>query len=165
MWSVESMKAQIEPKRQQWTPGAIVEIALDRGSWAYAQMLTFPEFAFFESSGQRLDSSADFTALHVVFRLWVHKDAYTTGRWRKTTRTSISQELSRSVPRFKQYSSGQLARYQDETESPASPGECKGLECAAVWEPIQVEERLQDHRDGRTNRIVEGLRERAGIPV
>jgi hypothetical protein len=77
----------------------------------------------------------------------------------------ISQELSRSVPRFKHYSSGQLARYQDDTESPATPDECKGLECAAVWDPIHVEERLQDVRDGRPNQIVEGLLKRAGIPA
>jgi len=128
-------------------------------------MLTFPEFAFFESSGQRLGSGADFAALRVLFRLWVHRDAYTTGRWRKIANMPISKELSQSVPRFKQYSSGQLARYQDEAESPATPDECKGLESAAVWEPIQVEERIQDVRDGRTNRIVEALLQRAGIPA
>lgn len=112
-------------------------------------MLDKPEFAFF-SPGGRSD---------LLFRLWVHKSAYTSGRWPKTDKGDVSPELSRPIDRFKQdLISGKLSIYGDHGDTPAKLEECLQLERAAVWDPEHVESRLEDHLAGRTNKWVESLK-------
>jgi hypothetical protein len=59
---------------------------------------------------------------------------------------------------------GALSIYVSDAESglsherPATKSEIEGLECAAVWDPQHVEDRLRDHFAGRTNKWVESLR-------
>ena len=107
-----------------------------------AQMLEFPEMAFFDpkSPGQPL------------FRLWVHKSAYSEGRWPKCGSSPIPASLQNDVPRFRKDAlSGRLFLHINGVEQSASLRECKNLECAAVWDPQHVEDRLRDLREGREN--------------
>ena len=46
---------------------------------------------------------------------------------------------------------GECRIHQCGIEWPASPSEIEGLECAAMWEPHHVEERLRDHFAGVPN--------------
>ena len=45
----------------------------------------------------------------------------------------------------------------DDIEHPATLEEIEGLECAAVWEPQHVVDRLNDHFEGRPNKWVDSL--------
>ena len=113
-----------------------------------AQMLKFPEMAFFESEYPG----------RVLFRLWVHKSAYSTSRWPKCGAAPIQADLLVEVPRFgKDAISRQLFIHIDGVERVASANECRDLECAAVWDPVHVEDRLRDFREGRDNVWVKSL--------
>ncbi len=105
-------------------------------------MLEFPEVAFFDPTNPD----------KVIFRLWVHQSAYTKGRWLKVGRNLILKELEEQVPRFKKdVISGKLSIYINGQESPAALQDCLNLECAAVWEPEHVEDRLRDYCEGKEN--------------
>ena len=135
--------------RQHWSKGAVLEILLSDGQIVEAQMLDEPEFAFFHPNERS----------KLLFRLWVHKFAYSDGRWRKTGKRQVSSELSEPVDRFKQDPiTGKLSIYRDQGEVPAELGDCLHLERAAVWDPAHVESRLEDHLAGRPNRWVESLK-------
>ena len=41
---------------------------------------------------------------------------------------------------------------------PTTKSQCIGLECAAVWEPNQIEDRLIDFFENRPNKWVESLK-------
>lgn len=135
--------------RQRWTRGAILEITLPSGQIVEAQMLDSPEIAFFSPNG---DST-------VLFRLWVMKSAYNSGRWRKIGKADISAQLHETVDRFRQDPiTGKLSIYRDGDDHPAKPEDCLDLERAAVWSPEHVESRLEDHLAGRPNKWVESLK-------
>lgn len=133
---------------QKWKTGAKLEVPLKSGIVVPAMMLNFPEIAFFDPD--KTDK--------VLFRLWVHKSAWTQGRWKKVGNSSVPHELESQVPRFKQDPiSGALTIYLDEVESNASAQDCEGLERAAVWEASHVEDRLEDFFAGKPNKWVESL--------
>ncbi len=135
--------------RQHWSKGAVVEILLSGGQIVEAQMLDEPEFAFFHPKERS----------EVLFRLWVHKSAYTDGRWRKTGKAQVPSELGETVDRFMQDAiTGNLSIYRDQSEIPGRLEECLHLERAAVWDPEHVESRLEDHLAGRPNKWVESLK-------
>ena len=52
---------------------------------------------------------------------------------------------------FARILTGECRVYHCGIEWPASPSEIEGLECAAMWEPHHVEERLRDHFAGIPN--------------
>jgi len=133
---------------QRWKQGSILEITLPDGGVALCQMLVEPEFAFFSPSNRD----------ELLFRLWVHKSAYTNGRWKKIGNAEIPAYLSSEVPRFKQDAiSGKLSIYQNGQERPATASECVGLERAAVWDAMHVEERISDYVHGKENVWVKSL--------
>lgn len=133
---------------QRWKTGAKLEVPLKNGIVVPAMMLEFPEVAFFHPDNPE----------QLLFRLWVHKSAWTQGRWKKAGQSSVPRELESKVPRFKQDPiSGVLTTYLDGVESPASAQECADLERAAVWEPNHVEDRLEDFFSGRPNKWAESL--------
>ena len=125
----------------RWIKGAVLRIPLSDGRAAYCQMLQSPEMAFFasESLGEPL------------FRLWVHKAAYSTGRWIRLMNMPVHPALEEAVPRFKKDPVNQkLSLYfPGGKEVPAEPEQCKGLERAAVWDAEHVEERLEAYLEGR----------------
>jgi len=134
-------------KRQRWTEGAILNI--DAHGYSFqAQMLKNPEMAFFNLS----DTSK------VLFRLWVHKSAYSHGRWRKIDVQKIPEILSQEVPRFKKdVISGKLSIYRDGIETPAKIEECLDIECAAIWDAEHIEDRLRDQIENRENKWLKSL--------
>ena len=134
--------------RQTWSKGDILKIELPDGGSSTCQMLEEPEFAFFspDDDGQ------------VLFRLWVHKSAYNSGRWKKMGKSIIPPELVSEIPRFNQDPiNGSLSIHLNGREHSATEEECLGLERAAVWEPNHVEDRLFDHVQGKENIWVKSL--------
>ncbi len=85
--------------------------------------------------------------------------AHSRGRWLKVGVAPIRRDLSKAVRRYKQDAiSGKLFTMVNGDEVPATRAQCKKLECAAVWSPEHVEDRLRDHFAGRSNVWLESLR-------
>lgn len=146
--------------RQRWATGAIVQVPLSATRHGYAQMLAEPEYAFFDvRTGRDLDP-CNVVQNALLFRLWVMRYAHSKGRWRKIGSAPVANTLQKPVRRYKQDPlTGKLFTTIDGTDAtPATRTQCRRLECAAVWEPEHVEDRLRDHFAGRPNAWVESLR-------
>lgn len=127
--------------RQQWSVGAVLSVTTEAGE-AFAQMLNHPEMAFF--------SDRELTKL--LFRAWVHKSCYCTGRWLRIGKEEVSVECQSDIPRFiRDAIDGSYSIRLGANERAATFEECKDLECAAVWEASHIEERLSDLAFGRVN--------------
>ena len=66
-------------RRQRWKRGAVLRIRLDGGSFAYAQMLDAPEYAFFDLRDAGGADANHAASRPVAFRLWVARQ---TERWK-----------------------------------------------------------------------------------
>ncbi len=134
-------------KRQRWSKGAVLSVPFNGGQ-AYAQMLDFPEMAFF----------SDAELSNFLFRIWVHKYCYSTGHWLRCGKAPVSAELQEEVQRFsKDRISGKYSIWVGSEERAASYAECQGLERAAVWDANHVEDRLADLAAGRENKWLNQL--------
>jgi hypothetical protein len=159
------------PKRQRRKPGKVVKVELGNGNYALALVLNEPLVAFYDRSfscGEVPD--ADFINTPIAFTLMVMNYAITSGRWRIVGSAEVPSNLA-PPPQFCKEDpvSGKLSIYQElaelapNYERAAKPGECVGLETAAVWEPEHVEDRLRDHFAGVPNKWVEQLRVQKGV--
>lgn len=150
-------------KRQRWTYGAVVTIPLGDADHSYAQMLEDGEYAFFDSrTREELPVEAVVTR-PVLFRLWVMQYAHSKGRWQKVGKARVSPVLKKPVLRYNQdpiRPQDIRLTYDGCTGPLASVADCEGLECAAVWDPEHVEDRLRDHYAGVPNIWALSLRPR-----
>jgi hypothetical protein len=145
---------------QRWTVGAIVQISLDDGYFAYAQMLEQPEYAFFGVRTPDELSADAVVQAPVLFRLWVMRYAHSKGRWRKVGAGRIGDALRKPVHRYNQDPFSRKIRLTiNGVDGPEGTiADCDDLECAAVWDPEHVEDRLRDHFLGIPNKWVLSLR-------
>ena len=153
--------------RQRWVRGAVVAVPLDDRHYIYAQMLDFPEYAFFDCRTLDKLSAREAVALPVLFRLWVTASGHSQGRWRKVGTASVSPALQVPVRRFNQ----DMLRPQDirltldGCNGPlVSPAECEGFECAAIWDAQGVEDRVRSHYAGMPDRRAVSLRPKVVTP-
>jgi hypothetical protein len=146
--------------RQQWTTGAILRVPL--GDYhTYAWMLAKSECAFLDARSTEALPIAEVATRPVLFRLWVMRSAYGSGRWLRVGNAPVPGELLRPVGRFMyDMISKQLGITTDGGASRrvASAAECEPLECAAVWSAEHVEDRLRDHYAGAPNKWLVSLR-------
>lgn len=152
-------------KRTRRTVGQVVEIDLGDGLKAYGRVLKEPLFAFYDGHSRDdhrppIDGIASWP---VAFRIWVMNSAITKGRWKVIGSLPVPPEARLKPKFFKQDAiNGRLSIYDDDAapsyERPATFAECEHLECAAVWEPEHVEDRLRDHFVGKPNRWVDAMR-------
>lgn len=161
------MLAQISAgKKQRVKPGQIVRVGLGDESFSLAIVLKEPLIAFFDRKFLSSEFvNYDISELPVAFTLMVMNHAVTSGRWPVVGITDIPHEL-RTAPKFCKQDelSGKLSIYHEVPElaplyeRDAKPGECVGLETAAIWDPEHVEDRLRDYFSGATNKWVERLK-------
>lgn len=148
-------------KRQRWTLGSIVVVPLGNGFHSYAQMLEEPEYAFFDSR-TRTELPAETVVIQpVLFRLWVMNSAHRLGRWQKVCTVPVPQGLSEPVLRYNQdpiRPQDIRLTYDGCSGDLCTVADCDGLECAAVWDPEHVEDRLRDHYQGVPNSWAESLK-------
>ena len=164
------MKAAL--KRVGRRQGDILRIDLGDGSHSYAQVSEEPLIIFFDGRFAEEKSLESIGQLPVLFRLWVMNYAVTRGHWPVIGRQTIAAESAKEPFFYKQDAiSGRLTLYHSSFsdtnfEQPASLAECEGLECAAVWEPEHVEDRLRDYYSGRANAWTESLKiDTSAIPA
>lgn len=151
-------------KRIRRKVGDIVLIDLGSGKHAYAQVAAEPLVIFFEGAFDEDIAIERIPSLPVAFRLWVANHAITKGAWPVIGSGPLQPENAEEPFFYKQDAiSGRLSLYHSafaatNYERPASLEECQSLECAAVWEPEHVADRLNDHAAHRPNRWAESMR-------
>lgn len=151
-------------KRVRRKVGDIVLIGLGSGRHAYAQIADEPLVIFFEGTFDEDITVERIPSLPVAFRLWVANRAITQGSWPVIGSRPLQPENTEEPFFYKQDAiSGRLSLYHSvfaatNYERPASLEECQHLECAAVWEPEHVADRLNDYAAHRPNRWAESLR-------
>ena len=143
--------------------GEILRIRLADGSFAYAQVL--PKlFAFFALKNEAEIASAEVARQPVLLIVAVHKSARKI--WHSIGTEKIENQLLNDVRFCKLdrlskrtfiYTSKAfpVAAYD---MAPAPPSECIGLEPLVVWDPDQMERRLQLIFEGRDDPFVENYR-------
>jgi Immunity protein 26 len=147
-------------------PGQIVRVQFDHRGYALALVLKEPLVAFYDRqfSSTEVDNY-DISNLPIAFTIMVMNLAVTSGRWPVVGTVDVPSLFS-SIPKFckRDPISEALTIYHEipelapNYERPAKPGECVGLETAAVWDPEHVEDRLRDHFAGVPNKWVEQLK-------
>jgi len=152
-----------QSKRQVWKRGSVVRIPIGSETFAYAQMLDAPEYAFFDLRDAGNSSAQQVAIQPVIFRLWVMRGAHASGRWQKVGVAPTQTDLERRILRFNQdpLDLSVITLGEDGTSGArVSIEQCEGYECAAVWDASHVEDRLRDHFAGTSNKWVESMRPR-----
>lgn len=149
-------------KRQRWSPGSLVRIALGNDRYGYAQMLDRPEYAFFDHFDLGKSTVNEVLTRNVLFRLWVKNGAHSSGRWVKIGSAPVASALRSPVLRFNQDPLSLVIRLGHDGVSGrvVKAEECAPYERAAVWDAEHVEDRLRDHVAGRPNRWALSLQPR-----
>ncbi len=140
-----------------------MRIPLGSDTFAYAQMLDAPEYAFFNVRDAGNAGAQQVAIQPVVFRLWVMRSAHASGRWQKVGDAPTQTDLERRILRFNQdpLDVGVITLGEDGTSGArVTVEECEGYERAAVWDASHVEDRLRDHFAGTSNKWVESMRPR-----
>lgn len=141
--------------------GDVLAISLGDRTFAFGRVLTEPLVAFYDL---RKDDSPDLRKIissNVAFTVCVMNYAITDGDWRVVGNVPLDPALKVEPLFFKKDPiTRSLTIYRDSTgeERPATRSECEGIECAAVWEPKQIVDRLSDMFAQRPNKWVESLR-------
>ncbi|MCX2684300.1 Imm26 family immunity protein [Pseudomonas sp. DCB_AW] len=150
--------------RQTITPGAILEIYLGEALYAYGQIVSRSEIAFFDYIGKQIKDISELDSItdNLLFIIPVMNSAITRGRWKKIAKRPLREiflaprdyfvvdEISKSI---------QIYRSSDDSMRPGTAKQATQLECAAVWSAEHVEDRLRDHYFGNKNIWLEQLRE------
>ena len=125
-------------------------------------MLDSPEVAVFDLVTHSEIPPEGVGAYPVAFRVWIHKSAFNLGRWAKVDKSPIRPELAQLVPRFSQdrIRPTEFFIWIGPDCRPATFTECENLECAAVWDPEHVEDRVRDHISGVSNKWVQSMQPR-----
>jgi hypothetical protein len=147
-------------KKQRLQIGAVVEIDLGDGYFSYGEVVSKVELIFFEIRGTSdlRPSVTQITASPILFRICVMNYAVKSGRWKILELVEMAEELNKPQPYYMQDAfTGDFSIYLDGNITAASRGQCVTLECAAVWDPEHVEDRLRDHFAGRPNAWVQQL--------
>ena len=144
-------------KKKKWTHGDILKIPLADAKFAFARVLKYPLVAFYDLRSEGIPNIDSIIASSVAFKIWVMKYAVTNGEWLVIGNRPLTPELEEPSLFFKRDAIfGALSIYLGAgAEKPATIDECKGLECAAGWDPVHIIDRLNDHFAGRPNKWVE----------
>ncbi|PHR97587.1 MAG: hypothetical protein COA78_27390 [Blastopirellula sp.] len=143
-------------------PGDIVSIELQEGEIGYGRVLE-ETIAFYDAKSPPAYTVEEIVARPILFKIWVMDYAIKDGILPVIGHVELEEELLEEPLFFKKDTiSGRLTIYRDSTgeEVPATIEECEDYECAAVWDPEHIVDRLVDHFAGRPNAWVESMRPR-----
>jgi hypothetical protein len=148
------------PKQKiPWCVGDVVKVDLGDGTMGFGRVLSDPLMAFYDLRTNNVPTLDAIVSSTVLFRVWVMHYAIKSGFWKVIGNLPLSKEPEDTPKFFKRDPiNGKYSIYYREQDIPATQEETEGLECAAVWEPEHVEDRLRDHFAGKPNVWVELLR-------
>lgn len=155
------MSKKRKSKGIKWRVGAVVRIDLGGGPFAFGRLLESPLIAIYDLKHRGIPEIDEVISAPIAFKVWVMKYAINDGDWPIIANVPLDARLLEQPWFYKQDPiNGRLTLYKGGggPELPASLEECEGLECAAVWEPEHIVDRLNDHFEGRPNKWVESLR-------
>jgi hypothetical protein len=147
-------------RKQKRSRGDIVQVDLGNGFYGFGQVLESPLMAFFNLKAKVVPPVKDVVEHEVAFAVWVMKYAITDGIWPIIGHAEVNDEINERPPFYKQDRlSGKLSvTYTGAEEEPATYVNVLNLECAAVWDPEHIVDRLNDYFEGRSNKWVESMR-------
>lgn len=145
-------------KRVRRKLGDVVKIRLDDASCAFGRVLAEPIIAFYDLKSVEIPALDTIVAAPIAFRVCVMNSVITDGTWPVLGNVPLTEELLMSIAfRKRDLISGKITIYRDGVETPATKEECANLECAAVWSPSHILDRLRDHFAGLPNKWVRSL--------
>jgi len=129
--------------------GALVEVDLGEGSYAYARIVSKSELAFYDVLVKGAPScyEAIYTQA-IAFVIAVMNTAVRSNRWKIVDEKLLERELAQERLYFMQDTlTGQYSVYYSVTGEiqPSCKEICVNLERAAVWDAQHVEDRLRKH--------------------
>jgi len=146
-------------RRVKRKPGDVLRIDLGEGESGFGRVLP-GTIAFYQAKSPPILSVEEIVNRPILFKIWVMDYAISNGIWPVIGHVPLTKELLVESRFFKRDAiTESLTIYRDSTgeEIPASKQECEGLECAAVWDPEHVVDRLRDHFAGRPNKWLESV--------
>jgi hypothetical protein len=140
--------------------GDILAIDLQDGTYGFAKVLQNPLFGFYNLRSSTLPDAIEIIKHPLLFKIWVMKYAVNSGRWKRIGKSNLTKSELENPAFFKQdtLDPSKLFIYSDGKDIPANMEDIVSLECAAVWDPEHVEDRLRDYFNGRKNKWVESLK-------
>lgn len=141
----------IKKKRLRRVVGDVIQIDLGIAKLAYCRVLENPLCAFYNCFAEKQPQLDIILSSPVLFRIWVSDPAFRNPKWEVIAKAiPLSDDLKTASLFFKQDSiSKKLYLYQGGQQRPANRQEVEGLERAAVWDDVHVEDRLRDYLAGR----------------
>ncbi len=147
--------------------GDVVRIDIGHERRFHAVALTHPLFAFLDGGFEPEEPVDDVRDRAVIFKLWVMDSAVKSGRWPVVGKVDPSTLSALDGAMFfrQDQISGKISAHDAITncELSLSFEEADRLECAAVWSPEHVEDRLRDHLNGIPNKWWASMRPRKPI--
>lgn len=141
--------------------GNVLAVPLTEDWFGFAWVLD-SVVAFFDLRSRARDfpPADEIVRSPIAFRLWVMKNAVTSGRWPRVGHVPVPEHVLERPWFFKQDAiNGRIYKTLTGAEEvPASADEIAGLECAAAWSAEHVEERLRAHFEGRPSIFVESMK-------
>jgi len=141
-------------------PGNVLLVDLGANRYAFGRVCP-STIAFYDLKVREVPPLDEIIVRPLLFNIWVVDYAITEGDWPVIGHVPLEQELLVEPLFFKRDPiTKTLTIYRDSTgeEIPAIKAECEALECAAVWEPEHVVDRLNDHFTGKPNKWVQSLK-------
>jgi hypothetical protein len=141
--------------------GDVLRIPLGSGEYGFGRVLRSVLYAFYDAKSPPDLSIDEIIGRPILFKVCVMDYAVKKGVWEVIGNAPLTEDLLIEPWFFKKDPiSRVLTLYRDSTaeEIPANRSECEKLECAAVWDPEHVADRLRDHFAGRPNKWVLSMR-------
>ncbi|CAM4121212.1 Immunity protein 26 [Pedobacter westerhofensis] len=148
--------------KQNRVIGDFLEIKLPNGKLAYARVLDKASVAIYNVINKKALDISEVMKHDMLFTVAVYKDVIVDGRWRKIGNRPLEEGLKKLPMKFIQDELSpdffELYNPNNGDIIPAKKEDCIGLERASVWEAENVEERIVDHFNGKSNIWVEKMK-------
>ena len=152
-------------KKKKRIVGDFLKIPLGDGTLSYGRVLEDPLCCFYNYKSKIVPELTFIQGQPLAFKVWVMNYAITDGDWEVIGNLPLEDELKEAPKFFKQDPiNRKLSIYHMGTDKPATIDECEGLECAAVWNPEHVVDRLVDMFDGKPNKWVDSMKPKRKKP-
>lgn len=145
-------------QRKKMRPGDFVALPLPSGGYAYGRVMN-KLMAFYDLRTDTPANIEDVAKSEILFITAVHMSAIRHTNWQTLGNHPLEAHLQRDVRFFRKDPTGKgFLIYVSKAAPPnaydeykASANECRGLEPLLVWEPAQIEQRIDDSFEKKEN--------------
>jgi hypothetical protein len=135
-------------KNKHWSLGNYVEITLESNRVCYGVVTSEEHMAIMDYCSENELDESEISSLTILFIVPMMKYSIGKKGWELSGAIKDHKKFIQSPSFFKKDSiNGKLSIVDSSfiNEVSATEKECNGLECAAVWDPCHVIERLNEH--------------------